>query len=193
MRKVFAISLIIALFLAACYPNNCNAQTVTLNLEQLNKLPDDVKKQLANVGAIKSPATVDSTKGKYTGIGKEIGLAVKESLSAVTTEVSKFADTKAGKMTMFIVVYKLIGRDLLHYTLGVGLLILMLLSAWWFYSTFAKPHRILIKDTYDKESKQHIKEWKLTNDDYDVNTNWKIAIMCYVCVGFLISIAVFFG
>lgn len=57
----------------------------------------------------------------YLGIGKEIGDAVKSSLESVVEVSNKFADTPVGKFTLFILAWKLIGREMLGVVLGLPL------------------------------------------------------------------------
>lgn len=68
--------------------------------------------QLAAVEAqgIKDKAV---TYGSWVGVGKEIGEAVNSSLSAISDNAAKFADTKVGKFSMFIVAWKVLGNDIL--------------------------------------------------------------------------------
>lgn len=56
--------------------------------------------------------------GEWVGLGKEIGVAVDASLSSITDRASQFANTDMGKVTMAVVVYKIIGRDLFRILFG---------------------------------------------------------------------------
>lgn len=49
--------------------------------------------------------------GWAAGLGKEIGEGVNESLKAITERTAEFAKTDVGKFTMFIVAWKIIGKD----------------------------------------------------------------------------------
>ena len=51
--------------------------------------------------------------GAWVGVGKEVGEAVNSSLSAISDNAAKFADTKVGKFSMFIVAWKVLGSDVL--------------------------------------------------------------------------------
>ena len=51
--------------------------------------------------------------GSWVGVGREIGEAVNSSLSAISDNAAKFADTKIGKISMAIVVWKVVGSDVL--------------------------------------------------------------------------------
>lgn len=51
--------------------------------------------------------------GAWVGVGKEVGEAVNSSLSAISDNAAKFADTKVGKLSMGVVVWKVVGSDIL--------------------------------------------------------------------------------
>ncbi len=90
--------------------------------------------------------------GKWVGIGHEVGTAVNESLSAVTTQANNFAQTPVGKWTMFIVIWKVIGHDAMGFVLGI-LTIVVGLPIWiWSYRKYL-PHRIVTERVYDNSNK----------------------------------------
>ena len=86
------------------------------------------------------------TVGKYVGIGKEVGEAVNGSLSAITTNAEKFANTKAGKFTMFIVAWKVIGKNLIQLIVGILLAIMFYPTFFWSYFQNCRPRNILTKE-----------------------------------------------
>jgi len=59
--------------------------------------------------------------GKFAGIGREIGMGVREGLSALTDEADKFSKTGVGKFTMYMVAFKILGNDAIQ--LFVGLIV----------------------------------------------------------------------
>lgn len=103
--------------------------------------------------------------GKWVGAGHEVGVAVNESLSAITDNATKFAQSGPGKVTMFLVAWKVVGNDI--YGLGVGLILLfsVLPVLIWSYWRTCVPRRILLED-----SKEHGKKWQLLNDPSQENT-----------------------
>lgn len=66
-------------------------------------------------------AEAEQTTGGWIGIGKEIGIAVSDSLKAITTETSKFANTKLGTYIMILVAWKVMGQDFLQMLVGIPL------------------------------------------------------------------------
>lgn len=58
--------------------------------------------------------------GEWVGLGKELGSAIDGGLSAVENHVDKIADTNVGKVTMALIVYKVVDRELVHYLAGIA-------------------------------------------------------------------------
>jgi hypothetical protein len=86
--------------------------------------------------------------GKWVGVGHEVGVAVNESLTAVTTQANNFAQTPVGKWMMFIVIWKVIGHDLMGFALG-ALIIIIGLPIWiWSYRRYL-PHKVPVEISYD--------------------------------------------
>lgn len=76
--------------------------------------------------------------GAWVGVGKEVGEAVNSSLAAVTDNAAKFADTKIGKYTMFIVVWKVIGKDILGFIYAFSIAAIGLPVLIWSYRQWSK-------------------------------------------------------
>lgn len=63
------------------------------------------------------------TISKYAGLGREVGEAINGGLSAVTTHTAAFAKTEVGQFTMFIIAWKVLGKDVLGFLIAVPLLV----------------------------------------------------------------------
>ena len=59
-----------------------------------------------------TPENVD----RYAQMGKGLGIAINEGLSAVTTNVEQFAQTGAGKWLMILITWKVMGDDAIGLT-----------------------------------------------------------------------------
>jgi hypothetical protein len=68
----------------------------------------------------------------WAGVGKEIGEAVNSSLQAITTQSNNFAQTSVGKLTVLLVIWKVIGDQFLH--IVIGLLELAIFLPIWIWS-----------------------------------------------------------
>lgn len=68
----------------------------------------------------------------WAGVGKEVGEAVNNSLQAITTQTNNFAQSGVGRVTIALVVWKVLGDQLIH-ILG-GLIELIVFLPLWVWS-----------------------------------------------------------
>ena len=104
----------------------------------------------------KSEPPQESGPEKWIGIGREIGIATKEGLSAVVDVSEKFGATNVGRFVMVMVAWRIIGKDAVRIVFGIPIFIIGLFIWIWSYRHFFFTHRVLVKR--DKAAK--IKEWK---------------------------------
>lgn len=94
---------------------------VTVSQEDFDKLPEKYQRQLlpdtTNVVVEKLEET-----SKAASIGREIGTAVNETLTAVSDNVIKVSESNVGKTAIAIAVWKLLWKDLLGIIVGLTLL-----------------------------------------------------------------------
>ena len=90
---------------------------VTLTQEEYNKLPEDVKKELSISKEMKKYSD-------YASWGKEIGVAVNETLKAVEESSIRISKTEIGQSAIFILKWKFLYKDFLHIIVGSTLLII---------------------------------------------------------------------
>ncbi len=124
--------------------------------------------QLAKV---QTNQTIEQVKqvGQFAGLGKEIGEGVNGALSAITDNANKFANTKAGEYTMWMVAFKILGKDAIR--LGLSLLFAAVFTVVfvWMYSRNAIPRRMLIEQT-GKDRK-----WEYIRADSDAQVFYSVA------------------
>lgn len=77
--------------------------------------------------------------GAWVGLGKEVGEAINSSLSAVTDNTAKFADTQVGKFTMFIIAWKVLGNDFMGVVWAFFLALLGFPTLIWSYRRWTNP------------------------------------------------------
>lgn len=90
------------------------------------KVDDLTPDQLAKIKADAEIETMKNkleTYGNWVGIGGEIGNGVKEALNAVVEVSDKFGKTDVGKFTLYMVAWKIIGKDLIKIVLGLIFLV----------------------------------------------------------------------
>lgn len=141
--------------------------------------------------------------GKWVGVGHEVGTAVNESLTAITQQANNFAETKVGKATMFVVIWKVAGHDLLGFLIGFAMIIIMLPIWLWSYRKFL-PHRVLVGETFDPEKttlfgrpKVAKRDYKIVNDVDDRNADnvhgYLIAHYVFLAILFVVTMIVMFA
>lgn len=94
---------------------------VTITEEEFNKLPKEVQTQLRPDSVDVVIEKLEKT-SKAVSIGKEIGTAVNETLNAVSDNVIKIADSRAGRIAIGITIWKLVGKDIAGLVVGLILL-----------------------------------------------------------------------
>lgn len=112
------------------------------------------QQQLAQVEAKNLQDKID-TYGKWVGIGHEIGTALNESLSAVTSQANNFAQTPVGKMTAALVIYKVLGKDFMGYVVGLCIALIGVPVWIWSYRKFL-PRRYIASETFDPTTGKRI-------------------------------------
>lgn len=122
--------------------------------------------------------------GKWVGLGKEVGQAVDGALSALTDQTAKFSQTRVGVFTMFLVAWKVVGREFLHFLVG-GIFLFIGVPIWiWSYRKSCVPRRYL-----SEETKDGIKKYEMR----DIDGNSMIVHVVAVVILILISLITIFS
>jgi hypothetical protein len=102
---------------------------------------------------------------QWVGIGKEIGQATKEGLESVVDVSNKFGATQVGHFVMFMVFWRIVGRQLLGVLLGIPIWLSGI--ALWFYSMrrFFWGYQVLSKVNADKSKEYSTKQFKFESGD----------------------------
>ena len=110
-RKVilFAVMIMVIINVSTVFAQTQTSEKIIVDTKDL---PPGVVEQL------KTKQQIERL-GKFAGVGKEIGEAVNSSLEAITDNADKFAKTRVGVFTMVLVAYKIIGKDLIQFLIGV--------------------------------------------------------------------------
>jgi hypothetical protein len=183
MKKLF-LSMVMLLSTVVTF-----SQT-NLSPDEFAKLPIDVQNQINSVKKSTETDAQIETVGKWVGLGKEVGYAFDGALTAITTTATKFSETKLGKITMFLVIYKVIGTDILQIMFGVLWIILVISATLFIHINYGKDKRILIKETYNSESKKYDRVWEIRNgeNEYRVGSVWVLIIGICISMPIFLSI-----
>lgn len=122
--------------------------------------------------------------GKYAGMGKEIGTGVREGLIAIKDVSTDLADTGLGKFTMFLIAYKIIGKDIIQFVVGFVFLAVFLSFFIWSYRKNCVPRSILIRE--DKDGGKDYKDY--TPEEEDKGVHW-VALAIF----FIMECIIFFA
>ena len=180
MKKLIVI--LFTLLFAGSYMMTASASTTNAEdtiMVRKSDLPPQVLKDLEDRQALALMSQRIETYGKWVGIGKEVGSAVNDSLSAITTQADNFAKTGVGKFTMVIVAYKVLGKDLVGMTIGIPLLVVWISIFIYFWRRLYVPHKIL--DRIEGKTKFYkVIEPGMHGDDRQIAT-------AILFIGFLIA------
>lgn len=126
--------------------------------------------------------------GKYAGLGKEIGEAVNGGLSALTHNVDTFANSKAGKFTMFMIAYKIMGTDIIQFAIGVPYLIIVIIMSIVYYIQNIRTRKVSYKRYY-QDGKVQEDTFKLLECDNDKIWGWITMTAAFILLGLPIIFA----
>lgn len=121
------------------------------------------------------------TYGKWVGLGDEVGKAVNSSLAAITTQTANFAETDVGKVTVLLVVWKIIGQDLLGIVFAVCIWVVLLPLWIWSLRRTALPYKHVSNETRNEAGKVVSREFRLaerrsSGEYYAVHIVWLLVM-----------------
>lgn len=160
---------------------------VTLTPEDLAKLDPAVRSQIQSLTAQKEITNNIENVSRWAGLGKEIGLTVKESLEAVVDVSDKFSKTNVGKFTLALVFYKIAGKDVLQLFIGLMWLIIILIVSYKLYYNNC-DRRVLVEKKWSPEGK----EWELSYNIIKGDDDFKITALFILCIGIICAIPIIF-
>jgi len=121
MRKLLYITCIIFLSYEICF-----AQT-NVNVD-LTKLDPDVRNVILNSLKKDNNSEAIVSYQKYAEIGKSIAIALGEAAKQLNVEMNAFSTTSVGKITIYLIIYKLIGKDIIRLFILLGIIVLLIFS-----------------------------------------------------------------
>lgn len=155
--KKWILFVVIAVIAASCCPNNAIGQNVTVDKSKLSPAAlAEIEKMEANNAITKELEQYS----EWAGMGSEIGIAIREGLTAVKDVALEFADTDVGYYTMMLIIWEYAGIDIIQLIVGGFLFIVItFLVSRSYFRTFKR--KILIKT----EGWGKAKEWELVTSD----------------------------
>jgi len=135
------------------------------------------------LASMKTQDFTPESMSKWAGAGKEVGVAVNSALGAVTEQAGKFGETKIGKITIFLVVWKVIGNELMDYVIAFFLFVTGLGTLIWSMKRHL-PRTVLAKEHVNEKGKVETRDYTETKGNEDaVVIHWGMIIaLTLLCV-----------
>lgn len=124
MKKFFV------LILAMLWMSVAAFSQITISQEDYDKLPNETRTQIEKITTEKAIKGEIKEVSEYANLGKEIGVAVNETLKAVEDSAIRIAESNLGQ-TATIVVWKLLYKEIAGIVVGtilLGISVFMLLT-----------------------------------------------------------------
>lgn len=136
----------------------------TVNLDSLT---DAQKRELQaqaesmrSINSGNSPAAKEAR--EWIDIGTAVGKALGSSARELNIAVNEFAETPVGMLTAVLIVWKVVGSEIIHYIFGVGFMLLAIPTWWWMWSRVYRIKKIVKTGWFSKE---------ITYEDREISTD----------------------
>jgi hypothetical protein len=127
---VLALAMLFTVSTFAQQPDTIQVDVTKLSAQELQVYQSLKQKQMDAANQISVANITPEKLDKYAQIGKSFGTAFKECWSTVSTDAERFAQSDAGKMTMFLIAWKIVGQDgvnlvekAVQYSIGIPLIV----------------------------------------------------------------------
>lgn len=142
-KHLFTLLLIIGLgFLIGCCPSANAQQSVAIDID---KLSPEAKAQITDQIIEDAVTEKLKTYGKWAGMGKEIGIATREGLTAVKDVTLEVADSNLGKTIIWLVVWKVAGVEVIRMIVGIIIMIFVTIAVYKSYFRSFSTRGLLTK------------------------------------------------
>ncbi|MBI2120973.1 MAG: hypothetical protein HYT94_05115 [Parcubacteria group bacterium] len=208
-RKVFAFVLLsFFVFSGAAFADGQQTQAADMGTQitvNTSDLPADI---LAKIQAKQKVAEVQNevkskleTAGEYAKFGHEIGVAVNETLVALTEQADKFSGTKVGQWAMILVTWKVMAKDALElanmlfgYVVGSAILFGGSLLILWSYRKHCIPQQVLASKAEDgtKTYVTYVPHEKHQENEWDTES-WAVFHFVILILTIITGLTVVFG
>jgi len=133
---------------------------------------------------IQDAKTGFETASQFVGLGREVGEAVNSGLSALTHHIDTISNTKVGKLTMFLIAYKVIGTDIIQLAVGLPLTILVVIFSFLFYWQNVRTKRYVNNEIFGPDGKITSRQYHVREFSGDTAWAWGIcsAIAFALCM-----------
>lgn len=167
-----------------------SCMAVAQQQEKVVSVPESKLTEQQKAEFMKAATIQEQAKG-WAGIGDEIGHAVNNSMAAITTQSNNFAQTPVGKLTVLIVIWKVVGDQAVHVAGGIVEIIFFVpLWIWSFRKTGIVRRALVSSEGWPIIGK---KTWQVLDDqDKSDKDSRELARYIHLGVGILMIIIVAF-
>ena len=95
---------------------------ITISQEDYDRLPGETRTQIEKITTEKAIKGEIKEVSEYASLGKEIGVAVNETLKAVEDSAIRISESNLGQTAITIVVWKLLYKEIAGVVIGILLL-----------------------------------------------------------------------
>lgn len=162
---LFLLSLVLGVVMTFAFSiQTVNADQITIDTDQLDATTLTQVLQ-AKKKASETKVTVDNVK-EYVTIGKEIGMAIAATCKELSVEVNQFVKTPVGKITMALIVYKVVGEKLWDIVGGTLAWIIITIIIWRSFRHFHMNERVVDKSDKQKPLIEYVPRYVFNDRDY---------------------------
>jgi len=180
---------LITVLLLMVFTLGISAQGISLTQADINKLPPDMKAKITAMQSQKEVTENLATIGEWAGLGNEVGQAVNGALVALTKTAGDFSKTELGKFTMFMVAWKVMGRDMTRLIIGTFIMLFFFTFFVIKWFTTCRPKKYMTSKRWNEERKHWDQEWSIRSPD---ESNMIMAYL-FLAVGIIASMFIFFS
>lgn len=188
MKITFSFLIVLGLMISQSFANNIsiNDHTISgLSESQTAQLYANAAKMIEeNNEALNVAKNVPTAQklDEYAGLAKSISIGLADTAKNLGIAVNDFANSPVGRITEFVIVYKVIGNQIVHYFFG-GVWFLVIGSVWWiiFRRTCLGNYEI----TYDKDTGKKItKTWidAAYENTSTLGMRWSMTFLSFIIV-----------
>lgn len=110
------------LIVAMLFMSVASFSQITISQEDYNRLPGETRTQIEKITTEKAIKGEIKEVSEYASLGKEIGVAVNETLKAVEDSAIRISESNLGQTAITIVVWKLLYKEIAGVVIGILLL-----------------------------------------------------------------------
>jgi hypothetical protein len=140
MKQLFAVLLLFVSTFSFAQGEN---EVLTVNTKDL---PPELVSKIKEQQKVEQVTQQLESYGEWAGIGKEIGVAIRDGLTAVKDVAVDFSKTDVGMFTMVLIAWKVVGEDITSLVIGLIIFFSAMPILIWSWRRLHSTKRVVIED-----------------------------------------------